>query len=105
MATLNMKLTNTDGTIPLNKNYTIDDSLVPYFLAAYGSVYVPPANSDGTPSTPYTNPQICELWADGIVEGVKNFVNSYLVEQARQQALANVPALNVTTSTATPKGK
>ena len=93
MATFSAKITNTDGTVPLDKSYTISDELIVHFIEAYASVYTPPANEDGTPGDPYTQPEICEKWVDGLVEGSKNFVASYLREKAQKDALAKLPEL------------
>ena len=41
VATLKATITNTDGTTPLDKSYTIDDAMIPHLIAAYVAIYTP----------------------------------------------------------------
>jgi hypothetical protein len=95
MATRRVTITNTDGSVAVDKSYTIADELVPHYIEAYGSVYTPPAKEDGTPGDPYTQMQICEKAEDGIVEGQKVFVQGYLREKAEKKARAELPDITI----------
>ena len=96
MAVLTIKIANSDGTIPLEKNYKIDDALIVHFIEAYSTVYKPPHSEPGASVPPYTQIEICERWADGLLEGSKAFVASYLRQQAQEAALSTVPDLTIT---------
>jgi hypothetical protein len=95
MATRRVIVTNTDGTVPVDKTYTISDELIPYYIEAYASIYKAPLNEDGTPGVPFTQMQVCEMIEDGIVEGLKNFVQSYLLQKSQEAAVASLPELAI----------
>ena len=80
---------NTVSTQSTNLDQTSHTALLAYLA----SIFIPPANADGTPGTPYTEAQLLGHMTGSVYSGYLIQVESYLKQQAAAQAAAAIPSI------------
>jgi hypothetical protein len=101
IATISLQGTIDGKTQTVSKSATIDDAVMPYFLACYRAAYgqVPDtvADPDGTKRIMrgMTDAETFAAYADGISAGTLGNVRTYLKDRARQAAEAAIPNITM----------